>query len=80
MPHPKDQEGLDIHDLKIKNTTLLDKWLFNFFLLKMRFGRTSLNENTLPRKHYYRLHGNLVIHTSRPVSWLQSISFALGLF
>jgi hypothetical protein len=25
---PKDQDGLDIHDLEVKNTALLRKWMF----------------------------------------------------
>jgi hypothetical protein len=26
--HPKDQDGLGIHDLEVKNITILGKWLF----------------------------------------------------
>jgi hypothetical protein len=68
---PKDQGGLGIQDLEVKNTALLGKWLFR---LLTEDGKHSLDENMWAQKLYHRFFGNLAIHTFGPVS-LQRRSF-----
>jgi hypothetical protein len=57
---PKDQDGLGIHDLEVKNTALLGKWLFKL-LTEEGTWQSILKGNTSAQKHYLRLFGNRVI-------------------
>jgi hypothetical protein len=54
---PKDQGGLGIHDLLVKNSALLGKWLFKL-LTKDGTWQTILKMNILAKKHYHRFYGN----------------------
>jgi hypothetical protein len=65
---PKDQGGLGIKDLEVKNTALLGKWLF---ISMMGFGKHFLDENMSARKLYHKFYGNLVI----PDSWQRRNTF-----
>jgi hypothetical protein len=58
---PKDQSGLGIHNLSVKNTALMGKWLFNL-LTEEGTWQTILKTNILAQKHYPRFFGNQVIH------------------
>jgi hypothetical protein len=57
---PKDQGGLGIHDLAVKNTALLGKWLFKL-LTEEGLGKPYLRGNILVKKLYLRFFENLVI-------------------
>jgi hypothetical protein len=54
---PKDQGGLGIHDLVVKNTVLLSKWLLSYSSRK-GLGRLFLRGNISVQKHYPRFFGN----------------------
>jgi hypothetical protein len=58
---PKHQGGLGIHDLKVKNTALLGKWLFKL-LTKDGMWQTLLNEYMLAQNRYHKFFENPVIH------------------
>jgi hypothetical protein len=61
---PKDQGGVGIHDLEVKNAAFLGKWLFRFLIGDEIH---SLNENMLAQKCYHRLFGNPAIRIFRLV-------------
>ena len=50
--HPKDQGGLGLQDLKVKNRTFLGKWIFKFLF----------EESISVQMCCLRLIGNLLIH------------------
>jgi hypothetical protein len=60
---PKDQGGLGIHDLEVKNTTLLGKWLFRLLTEDGIWQTILYQKYVLDRKRYHRFFGNQVIHT-----------------
>jgi hypothetical protein len=68
MCSPKDQGGLGIHDLEVKNTALLGQWLFKLLTEEVTW-QTILKEDILAKKHYLRFFGN----------WVSRI-FGLGLW
>jgi hypothetical protein len=47
--YPKDQGGLGVHDLEVKNTALLGKWLFEL-LTKERTWQTVLKRKYIGQK------------------------------
>jgi hypothetical protein len=65
---PKDQGGLGIHDLEVKNTVLLGKWLFKL-LTEEGLGKPFLRGNILAKKHYLGFFENRVIHIFELDSW-----------
>jgi hypothetical protein len=69
---PKDQGGLGIHDLEVKNTGsgFLSYWR------RRGLGKPFLRGNTLVRKRYLRFFGNRVIHIFGLDLW-QRRSFSL---
>jgi hypothetical protein len=71
---PKDQGGLGVHDLEVKNTALLGKWLFK--LLTEEGGKPFLRGNTLVKKLYLGFYGNRGIRIFGLDSWQQR-SFSL---
>ena len=52
---PKDQGGLGIHDLEVKNEALLSKWLFKFLtedgVWQTMLRNTNLGQKTMPRTY-----------------------------
>ena len=56
--HPKDQGGLGIHDLEVKNRALLGKWLFKL-LFKDGVWQTLLRRKYVGSRRYPRYTGSL---------------------
>jgi hypothetical protein len=51
--HPKDQGGLGIQDLEVKNTALLGKWLFRL-LTEDRVWQTLLRQKYVGSKEVFK--------------------------
>jgi hypothetical protein len=60
---PKDQGGLGIQDIEVKNTALLGKWLFRLLTEDGIWQTVLFIENMLCQRRYHRFYGNQVIHT-----------------
>jgi hypothetical protein len=65
---PKNQGGLGIQDFEVKNTALLEKWLFKS-LTQDRVWQTLLRGKSIGLKALSHVFGNLVTHTFGPDSW-----------
>jgi hypothetical protein len=72
---PKDQGGLGVHDLEVKNTALLGSGCLSY-LLRRGLGKPFLRGNTLAKKHCLRFFGNRVIRIFGLDSW-QRRNFSL---
>jgi hypothetical protein len=71
---PKDQGGLGIHDLEVKNTALLRKWLF-----KLLTEEGTWKTISLVKKLCLRFFGNLVIRINFWAGLMATKKFFFGL-